>query len=78
MNKQVYEQLGLRYKKFIKYVSIIFCVSIVLFFIFSALNTGNQVLNILTIACLTVAMATFVEIPTLFILSRYMLRKAKK
>lgn len=76
--QNVYEQIGLRYKRFMKYVAIVFVVSLIVFFILSAFNQGTPVLNALTMIALTLALASFVEIPTLFILSKYMLRKAKK
>lgn len=76
--QNVYEQIGLRYKRFTKYVAIVFVVSLIVFFLLSAFNQGTPVLNALTMIALTLALASFVEIPTLFILSRYMLRKAKK
>lgn len=76
--QNVYEQIGLRYKRFMKYVAIVFVVSLIVFFLLSAFNQGSQVLNALTMIALTLALASFVEIPTLFILSKYMLRKAKK
>ncbi len=76
--QKVYEQIGLRYKRFTKYVAIVFVVSLIVFFLLSAFNQGTPVLNALTMIALTLALASFVEIPTLFILSKYMLRKAKK
>ncbi|MDD6421546.1 MAG: hypothetical protein PUF83_00550 [Intestinibaculum porci] len=76
--QNVYEQIGLRYKRFTKYVAIVFVVSLIVFFLLSAFNQGTPVLNALTMIALTLALASFVEIPTLFILSKYMLRKAKK
>ncbi len=76
--QNVYEQIGLRYKRFMKYVAIVFVVSLIVFFLLSAFNQGSPVLNALTMIALTLALASFVEIPTLFILSKYMLRKAKK
>ncbi|BBH28060.1 hypothetical protein [Intestinibaculum porci] len=76
--QNVYEQIGLRYKRFMKYVAIVFVVSLIVFFLLSAFNQGTPVLNALTMIALTLALASFVEIPTLFILSKYMLRKAKK
>lgn len=76
--QNVYEQIGLRYKRFMKYVAIVFVVSLLVFFLLSAFNQGTPVLNALTMIALTLALASFVEIPTLFILSKYMLRKAKK
>jgi uncharacterized membrane protein (DUF485 family) len=59
-------------------VAIVFVVSLIVFFLLSAFNQGTPVLNALTMIALTLALASFVEIPTLFILSKYMLRKAKK
>lgn len=76
--QNVYEQIGLRYKRFTKYVAIVFVVSLIVFFLLSAFNQGTPVLNALTMIALTLSLASFVEIPTLFILSKYMLRKAKK
>ncbi len=76
--QNAYEQIGLRYKRFTKYVAIVFVVSLIVFFLLSAFNQGTPVLNALTMIALTLALASFVEIPTLFILSKYMLRKAKK
>lgn len=76
--QNVYEQIGLRYKRFTKYVAIVFVVSLIVFFLLSAFNQGTPVFNALTMIALTLALASFVEIPTLFILSKYMLRKAKK
>ncbi len=76
--QNVYEQIGLRYKRFTKYVAIVFVISLIVFFLLSAFNQGTPVLNALTMIALTLALASFVEIPTLFILSKYMLRKAKK
>lgn len=76
--QNVYEQIGLRYKRFMKYVAIVFVVSLIVFFLLSAFNQGTPVLNALTMIALTLSLASFVEIPTLFILSKYMLRKAKK
>ncbi|HAN58887.1 MAG TPA: hypothetical protein DCQ45_07870 [Erysipelotrichaceae bacterium] len=76
--QNVYEQIGLRYKRFMKYVAIVFVVSLLVFFLLSAFNQGTPVLNALTMIALTLSLASFVEIPTLFILSKYMLRKAKK
>lgn len=76
--QNVYEQIGLRYKRFMKYVAIVFVVSLIVFFLLSAFNQGTPVLSALTMIALTLALASFVEIPTLFILSKYMLRKAKK
>jgi hypothetical protein len=76
---KLYQALGLRYKKFMKYDVIVLIISWALFFLLSAINNGkNQVFNIITMIMMIIAFVSLIELPTLFVLSKFMLHKGKK
>ncbi len=77
--KKLYQAIGLRYKKFMKVDLIIMVISWALFFLFSAVNNGkNQVFNIITMIVMIIAFVSLIELPTLFVLSKFMIHKGKK
>ena len=73
----VYDTVSKRYKKFAKYLLIIFAVSLIGFLITVAINNGNKTLNAVSMFFLTLTFASIIEVPILLIMSKVLAKKAE-
>lgn len=74
----VYKTISERYKKFVKYMLVIFVISLIGFLITVAINKNNSVMNGVSMFFLTLACCSIIEVPILFIMSKVLAKKAEK